>query len=107
MAEQMKHDIRSKNVVPKTVLAPANAPLAFSRFDTDKFLDFVPPAAVHRVFHQDRQEFVERFQERSVSLGRLPELSLKRRSRENSKVASHLSDSLLGFGGRTAESGEE
>lgn len=103
----MEHDVCSENVVPKAVLPPANAPLAFPRFDTGKFLDFVLSASVRRVFRKDRQEFVERFHERCVSLGRPPELPLKRRSRENSKTTSHLSDSLLGFSGRTAESSEE
>lgn len=103
----MEHDVCSEDIVPKAVLPPANAPLAFPRFDAGKFLDFVSPAAVYRVTCKYRQEFVERFHERCVSLGRPPKLPLKRRSRENSKMTSHLSDSLFGFSGRTAESSEE
>ncbi len=107
MAKRVQDYLPAENIVPQAVFSPADTPLSITGLEPGKLLDFVLPAAVVRIFSKDRQQFFRCVQKRCGSSCGLSKLSFKRRRRDNSKLASHSRDLLLGFGGRAPQSSEE
>ena len=74
MAEGVKDDSVSVNVVSQTVVAPADAPLPLAGLQPCELLNLVLSAAVVRVLAEDEQKVVQRLDEGGIAFGGFVEL---------------------------------
>src|ERR1022692_2933443 len=95
MAERVHYDLRSKDVVPQTVFAPADSPLPFAGPEAGEFLDRMPAASVVRVFGEDGHQLLHRVHQDLIAFRGLPKIPLERRSRQDTESRGHTDSYFL------------
>ena len=99
MAEGVKNDVASVDVVPQPVVTPMDAPLTFARFQAREFLNCVLSRTIVRILAKDRQKIVHRLPDGRLTSRDLSEFSFKGWGRKNAERAGHFVRSLLGLCG--------
>jgi len=91
MAERVHYDVRSDDVVPQTVLAPADSPLPLAGPEARQFFDRMLAASIVRIFGKDGQQLLQCAHQNLIAFRGPPKIAFERRRGEEAKSSGHAS----------------
>src|SRR5712672_1561891 len=94
----MKHHFASKNIVAKSILAPADAPLPFAQFHASQLFNRMPSTAPVRILREDSNQLLQGIEQFDVFLGQFSKFTFKRWRSDYPKRAVHLRGLLFPTG---------
>lgn len=98
VTKRVQDNIAAENVVPQSVISPADAPLPFSWREPGKFFYLVTARAILWICLQDCKQFLKWRDEEGISLRDFSKFPLECGGHEYAKGFSHPSASLFAIG---------